>query len=474
MSSVVEDSRRVTPGCLYAALPGTRTHGREFVHEALQCEAAAILSDCSLAGLSVPYCIVPDARRAYGELCHALHFNPSSQLGVVGVTGTNGKSTTTWLVRALLERSARTCGLLGTIDYSDGMIAEPATLTTPDATTLALWLGNMVARGTQYAALELSSHALDQQRTAGLQLDVAIVTNVTQDHFDYHGDFDSYVAAKARIAERLKPGGVLFLNADDQGSMAVLDHLSRHIRVQTFGVDHPADTQATVLEETLTGTHLRVCAGAESVELRTPLFGRHNVENVLAAIATVQQFGLTLAEIAEALPHCFGAPGRLQRIGGPSEPALFVDYAHTPDALQRIIGTLRHLTFGRVIAVFGAGGDRDETKRPLMGRAASEADVCIVTSDNPRTESPEAIAQAIVSGITLDPSHLYVELDRRRAIELALELAESGDAVLVAGKGHEREQIVGRQKLPFDEIRVCGQLLARRNSLVNSMQYEQE
>ncbi len=474
MSSVTEQSREVTPGCLFAALPGTKTDGREFVHEALQSGAAAVFTNRSLAGHSVPHCIVADARRAYGELCHALHFNPSRQLGMVGVTGTNGKTTTTWLVRALLERLARPCGLLGTIEYSDGLNSTAAQLTTPDARTLAGWLGSMVARRTRYAALELSSHALEQQRTAGLQLDVAVVTNVTHDHFDYHATPVAYISAKARIAEHLKPSGLLVVNVDDAGSRRVLESLSKPVQCLTFGIEQAADLQATLIDETLDGTQFKVQLRGESVTLRTLLIGQHNVENLLAAIAALTHLGISLQQIAELLPHCTGAPGRMQRVRSAQAVRVFVDYAHTPDALKRVIQTVRHLSFGRVLVVFGSGGDRDSSKRPLMGQAASSADIAIVTSDNPRTEDPESIARQILQGMTSTSCETYLELDRQRAIERALELAEPGDTVLIAGKGHEREQIVGRQRFAFDDVAVCAAALAHNSRLTTAGKIEQD
>ncbi|MCA9081878.1 MAG: hypothetical protein KDA58_15060, partial [Planctomycetaceae bacterium] len=271
-------------------------------------------------------------------------------------------------------------------------------------------------------------------------------------------------AAKARIAEHLKPGGLLVLNADDPGAMSVLEHVSSKVRVRTFGIQQSADLQATILDESLDGTHMRLTCGTEQVTVLLPLIGRHNVENALGAIAALQHLGVSLTEIAEELPYCEAAPGRLQRIASLSGPAVFVDYAHTPDALTRVIETLRHLTFGRMIAVCGAGGDRDQTKRPLMGAALSAADHVVLTADNPRTEDPAVIAEQMRAGIN-GSVLVETELDRRQAIERAIGLAESGDVVLVAGKGHEREQIVGRQRLPFHDAAVCAQALIRKASL---------
>ena len=476
---VTSDSRHISRGCLFAAFPGKKTDGRDFVPEALRSGAAAILTHRSLAGLPVPQCIVPDARRAYGEVCHALHFNPSLSLGMVGVTGTNGKTTTTWLVRALLQQLARTCGLLGTIEYHNGHDSQPANLTTPGAPTLAQWLGSMVARQTGYAALELSSHALDQDRPAGLSLDVAVITNITHDHLDYHQHTEHYAAAKARIVEYLKPGGRLIINADDPGCQRLLLRLDiQQADTLTFGLKSPASLRAKIVDESLDGTVFHLKSETESLEIHTQLIGTHNIENILAAIASVRHFGFSLSEIGAALPHCAAPPGRLQRVPSRNEAHVFIDYAHTPDALTRVVETVRPLCFGRVILVFGAGGDRDASKRPLMGHAASAADVVVITSDNPRTEDPEVIAKQITDGLrqaatdsenphilqfpgTTIEKRLIVELDRHMAIERAIKLAEPGDVVLIAGKGHEREQLIGRHRFPFDDAAVAEAALRR-------------
>ncbi|MEZ5940051.1 MAG: UDP-N-acetylmuramoyl-L-alanyl-D-glutamate--2,6-diaminopimelate ligase [Planctomycetaceae bacterium] len=455
VADVTEKSCDVHPGCLFAALPGTRIHGRDFVPEALRSGAAAILTDRSLAGHSVPHCIVADARRAYGELCHALHFLPAQRLKMVGVTGTNGKTTTTWLVWELLQQLGERCGLLGTIQYSDGNRTAPSSLTTPEARQLAGWLGSMVAQKNQSAAMEISSHALDQNRIAGVGLDIAIVTNVTQDHLDYHQTFDDYVRAKARIANYLKPQGMLLINADDPGCRTVTANTELPAKCVTFGISSAADYRGSLEEETLQGTRFTLHFGETAVPMFLPMPGRHNVENALAAIAAVHHQGFPLEEIATALAHCQGVPGRLQHVECASAATVFVDYAHTPDALGRVISTIRQLTFGRVIVVFGAGGNRDQSKRPQMGKMASQADVAIITSDNPRRENPAEIAAQIQQGMEVSQCRIEVELDRRAAILRALEIAEEGDTVLIAGKGHEQTQIVGSRSIEFNDVAVC-------------------
>jgi UDP-N-acetylmuramoyl-L-alanyl-D-glutamate--2,6-diaminopimelate ligase len=462
VTDVCELSQDCTPGCLFAALPGTKSHGRDFVVEAIRRGAAAILTDRPLPRADVPQCIVPDARRVYSELCHSIRGNPSKQLGVVGVTGTNGKTTTTWFVRSLLENAGRPAGLLGTIEYSDGIEREPSHLTTPDARSLAQWLSSMVARRTRFATLEMSSHALHQSRTAGIGLDVAIVTNVTQDHFDYHGDRQAYTAAKAKIFQQVKRGGIVVLNSDDPGSAGLWETAAGEHRVVTFGIERDADIEARVIRQSADGTTFRVRIGTREQTFHTPLIGRHNISNALGAIAACDALGLSLDEMQAGLDALNCVPGRLERIDCGQPFNVFVDFAHTEDALRRVIATAREVTTGRVICLFGAGGDRDRTKRPGMAAAAATADFAIVTSDNPRSEDPRTIIQEILAGFRGDGSRPLAVVDREEAIERALELAEPGDTVILAGKGHEKVQIIGQEQLPFDDAAMCRQRLTRQ------------
>jgi UDP-N-acetylmuramoyl-L-alanyl-D-glutamate--2,6-diaminopimelate ligase len=483
VSSVTEHGSDCTPGCLFAALPGTHVHGREFIPQALLGGAAAILTDRPLADVSLPQCIVPDARHAYGLVCHGLFGRPAQRMAVAGVTGTNGKTTTTWILRSLLESASRPTGVIGTIEYNDGLTSVPAALTTPDALTIARSLAAMRDRQTRYAALELSSHALHQGRTSGLSLDVGIITNVTRDHLDYHASEDEYLRAKANIARHLKPGGILALNADDPRHRDILDCLEADVRIVTFGCDSQADVRAELLprqdglasENRVAGWHVRSADlepcpagarfrlkyGVEEVECRLPLPGRHNVSNALAAACAALHFGLSLEEIAAGLEECCVIPGRLERVdcGQPFE--VFVDYAHTDDALARVIGSVREMTAGRVIVVFGAGGNRDRGKRPGMGRAAAAADRVILTSDNPRDEDPKQIIEDILAGFAETGVEPWIEADRQQAIQAALETAQPGDAVLIAGKGHEKVQIIGDERFPFDDAAICRNLLRR-------------
>jgi UDP-N-acetylmuramoyl-L-alanyl-D-glutamate--2,6-diaminopimelate ligase len=440
---------------LFAAIPGTRVDGATFIKEAIGRGATALLVGRPVPDVSVPQCVVANVRKAYAELWSALCGSPSRQLKLAGVTGTNGKTTLTWLVRAICRAAGRQTGLLGTIEYDDGLQTGPSRLTTPDSRRLAQWLAAMVARRTTHAAIEVSSHALDQDRIAGTRLDAAVVTNITQDHFDYHHGYQAYLHSKARLLEHLKPGGVLVLNADDPGAVSLGQRIDAARTVVTYGIEKRADIGATVLHESLSGSRFELRIRDERIEVTTRLVGRHNVSNCLAAAAVAERFGLALDEIAGGIASLGSIPGRLERIDGPQPFEVFVDYAHTEDALRNAVRFLRRLTRGRVICVFGAGGDRDRSKRPLLGRAAAEADLAVVTSDNPRSEHPDRIIREILPGLAAAGRRPHVEPDRAAAIRWALERAEPGDAVLIAGKGHETEQIIGGERLPFDDREVA-------------------
>ena len=454
VTHAAERSDLVSPGVLFAAIPGTRRNGEEFARDAVLRGAEALLLCRELPDLLVPQCLVPDVRRAFALLCDALAGHPSQTLKIAGVTGTNGKTTTTWLIRSILRAAGHQTGVLGTIEYADGARRERAGLTTPDSQILSNWLASMIAAGTTHAAMELSSHALDQGRACGTQLDVAIVTNVTQDHFDYHQNFETYLTAKCRIAEHLKPDGVLVLNADDPGSSTIAKRVDIGGRVVTFGIDHEADVTATILRETTAGTQFVLGCGEGAESVFIPMIGRHNVANALAAAAAAHHFGVPLKTIALGIELLLAVPGRLERVDAGQPFDVFVDFAHTEDALRRCVTNLRQLCAKRVIVVFGAGGDRDRSKRPKMAQAVLGASLIVVTSDNPRTEDPQRIIEDILAGFAPSFPPLHVEPDRKAAITWTLDQAQPGDCVLIAGKGHETEQIIGTQRFPFDDREV--------------------
>jgi UDP-N-acetylmuramoyl-L-alanyl-D-glutamate--2,6-diaminopimelate ligase len=466
VADATDRSGEVRPGCLFAALAGTNVHGRTFVADAIARGATAILTDAPLADARVPQCIVRDVRTAYGQLCHTLEQWPSRRMGVVGVTGTNGKTTVTWLVRSILARHGLGCGLSGTIETSDGRRSTPSSLTTPDPRSLSRWLAATRASGCDFATLEVSSHALDQDRTAGLELDAAIVTNITRDHLDYHPTLDAYRAAKSRLALLLKRGGRWILNADDPASAALAAQTPVLAQCLTFGIDQPADVQAVGIRQSATGSRFDLRIGPENIPIETSLPGRFNISNCLAAAAAAWHLGAAPEEIAAGIADTALVPGRMQRVDCGQRFAVLVDYAHTDDALTHVIEAARQTTRGRVTVVFGAGGERDRGKRSAMGMAAARADQVVVTSDNPRTEDPQAIIYDILAGCV--SSRVHIDPDRTRAIEWALDQAEPGDCVLLCGKGHEKIQIIGRERIPFDDAAVAAQFLSSRFTLVQA------
>ena len=462
VTDAVERSSDVRQGALFAVIRGTRVDARQFINEAIARGAAGLLVDAPVADASIPQCVVVDVRSAFSRICESLSGDPSRRLAVTGVTGTNGKTTTAWLIRNLLDRTGRHCGLLGTVEYSDGTRSGASSLTTPDSRTLAQWLGRMVQSGSTHAAIELSSHALHQGRSAGIELEAAIVTNVTQDHFDYHVTFEAYLDAKARILELVRPGGVVALNLDDPGAWSMRDRVCESTRCLSYGLNPAADISAQIRDESLSGTRFRLGIQGRSIDCATRLIGRHNISNILAATAAATHLGLSPEEIVGGIESFRAVPGRLEQVDCGQPFDVFVDYAHTDDALRRCLSSLKSLTPGRVICVFGAGGDRDRTKRPKLGRAALRADVAIVTSDNPRSENPLAIIDEILDGMRDATTALFVEPDRRVAIHRALAMALPGDCVLIAGKGHENEQIIGSERIPFDDRQVAREILRER------------
>lgn len=458
-TDATEDSRLAAPKTVFAAIPGTRCDGAHFIHEAIQRGCHAVLTEKPLPTVSVPQCVVPDVRAAYARLCDAVSGYPSRQLHIAGVTGTNGKTTTAWLIRSIMESIGQRCGLLGTVEYSDGSTSEDASLTTPDSRRFSRWFRRMVEQGCSHAAIEISSHALHQGRISGTKLGAAVLTNITQDHFDYHGTFDNYVAAKLRIIDYVAPDGVVVLNADDPSCQRFMTKAQGSgLRCQTYGLNAFADARITLHDESLNGTRFEISLGGHRLEIQLPMPARHNVSNAVAAALATHHFGATPEQIQHALNAALAVPGRLERVDCGQPFHVFVDYAHTDDAIRRVLECLKPRTAGRVICVFGAGGDRDRTKRPRMALAASAADLAVVTSDNPRTEQPLAIIEEIVAGFPRG-AQFHVDADRRRAIEWALHEARPGDCVLIAGKGHETYQIIGSDKLPFDDRQVVRDVL---------------
>lgn len=460
ITGIVSDSRRVTPGVLFAAIPGRQADGREFIPDAIDRGAAAILCEQgSVVPKRATKVVVARVRAALADAAAAFHGFPARKLRLIGVTGTNGKTTVTFLVKHLLETAGIPTGLMGTIRYEIGDRVIPAHRTTPEALETQEMLARMTRAGCQACVMEVSSHALDQERVRGLKFDAAIFTNLTQDHLDYHGDMEEYFQAKRALFQEpftAAESSAVVINVDDAAGRRLLDETHARVRVR-YGLGTATDVGADQIELFSDHTRLRIQMAGESLACRLPLIGRHNVYNALAAAGAGIALKLAPALICRALEEAPPVPGRLERVGAKRVPfGVYVDYAHTDDALGHALRTLRELTRGRLLLVFGCGGSRDTGKRIKMGRvAATGADFTLITSDNPRKESAAGIAAQIEAGfLELNRRDYRIELDRARAIEAALRMAAAGDTVLIAGKGHETYQEFEDTIVPFDD-RVC-------------------
>jgi UDP-N-acetylmuramoyl-L-alanyl-D-glutamate--2,6-diaminopimelate ligase len=463
---VTGDSRAVAPGAVFFALPGVRTDGHLFAAEAARRGAVAVVAEREVACAPALLLLAPSARRAMAVAAQNFHGRPGEAMTLLGVTGTNGKTTVTWLVEACAAAAGVPSAVLGTVSHRWPGGGRPASHTTPESTELAATLATARDAGARLAVLEVSSHALAQERAAGLTFQVAGFTNLTRDHLDYHGDLERYFLAKRRLfAEHLAPSGTAVVNADDAHGARLGLELAAHGRtVWRYGLAHGRELQARGARVGLDGIAAELATPRGPLAFRSPLVGQHNLENLLCAAGMALAAGLPVEAVERGLAACAGAPGRLERVEGRGV-RVFVDYAHTPDALARALSALRALAPRRLVVVFGCGGDRDRGKRPLMGEAAARgADLAVVTSDNPRSEDPEAIIAGIVPGLELAGARrlgpaaaragergFAVEPDRREAIALAVAAARPGDAVLLAGQGHEDYQIVGAEKRPFDD-----------------------
>lgn len=441
------DSRTATPGMFYVAVRGSRADGHRFVAEAVGRGAIAVVLEEPQQS-RVPEILVRDGRRSALVLGGAWHGHPGRQLTLIGVTGTNGKTTTTGLIRHLLN-DHETAGSIGTLGAFDGqgepVVSTAGSLTTPGPIDLQATLAALVSRGVTHVVMETSSHSLDQGRLDGLAFAAGVFTNLTRDHLDYHGSMEAYFSSKLRLSGLLQLGGIEVVNLDDDAWRGMPARIPR----LTFGLHPAADVRATHVTLDAAGSRFRISGSLGSADVELPLLGDFNVPNALAAAATALGLGQPLARVAERLATVPQIPGRMERISD-IPCTVLRDYSHTPDSLERALRTLRPLTPGRLIAVFGCGGDRDRGKRPLMGRIAAElSDIAIATSDNPRTEDPDAIIDDIERGMGSMP-HLRIT-DRLAAIHAALGEARAGDTVLLAGKGHETYQVIGTDKIAFDE-----------------------
>ncbi len=468
VSAVIYDSRRATAGSVFVALRGLKADGAEFVPQAVRRGARVIVAEAARPeGNQTIWLTVSDARLALALLSDAFYDHPSRRMPVVGVTGTNGKTTTAYLLASMLDAAQLKAGLLGTVTYRLGGEQREASRTTPEAPDVQQLLSEMIRQGCRSAVMEVSSHALALKRVDGMRFAAGVFTNLTRDHLDFHEDMETYFQAKRRLFEMLPADAPGVINLDDPRGPSLVDVCRSPV---TFAIARSADVTTGPLQITLSGLAFDIQTPRGTVSVESRLVGRPSVYNILAAAATAMAIGVPLEAIAEGVRVLPGVPGRFEIVSASDdEITVVVDYAHTDDALRNLLETARPLSPKRLVTVFGCGGDRDRTKRPLMGMVAARlSDLVVITSDNPRSEEPLRIIDEIKRGIPAgsqstgrDPD-IRTLVDRREAIEQAVELAEPGDVVLIAGKGHEKYQQIGDRVLPFDDGAIAGAALARR------------
>ena len=461
ITAICYDSRQAKAGSLFVALRGEHADGHQYVNQAIARGAVAVMVEQPLQDTTAAVtCVeVADTRATLALVAAFFHHQPSHKLKVAGITGTNGKTTTSYLLKHICERAVLRCGLIGTVRYEIGDEIVPSKHTTPEASDLQGLLARMRDAGCKAAVMEVSSHALAQSRVSAVEFDAAVFTNLTQDHLDFHGNLERYFEAKARLFTRLLPSqtkkrGVAIVNIDDRYGAELCARLAKETRVITYGVGNRADFRASNFKTELAGTSYQLDAQERSFLVRFPLIGKFNIYNSLAALAAATAFGIPLRAAILALATTSPVPGRLQLVPGKRNYQVYVDYAHTDDALHNVLRTLRELNPHRLIVVFGCGGDRDRSKRPLMGRVAEQwSDYAIITSDNPRSESPEAIIREIEQ--SFKGKNYEVIVDRAEAIKRAVALAEARDIILIAGKGHETYQQFADKTIDFDDAQVA-------------------
>ncbi len=465
IDGIFYDSRRVQKNGLYVAMRGVHVDGHQFTNQAIEKGAAAIVVERPESHTRATSLVVPDSRAALADLAYTFFKKPALRLKMAGVTGTNGKTTTTFLIKHICESAGMPSGLVGTVRYEIGGRILPATRTTPESLDLQEMLAQMAGAGCKAAVMEVSSHALAQDRVRGLEWDVAVFTNLTQDHLDFHGTMADYFEAKARLFTGLKEqankrSAVAIINVDDPHGEKLVARLGRDVPV-TYGMSPRADFRASNYRAEFTGTSFQLEARGKIYLVRIPLIGRFNVLNAMAALAAANSLGVGLREGVLSLARAPQVPGRLEAVPAKRQFQVFVDYAHTDDALLNVLKTLRELEPRRLIVVFGAGGDRDKQKRPHMGRVADQnADYSIVTSDNPRKEDPLAIIADVKKGFR--STNFEAIPDRTEAITRAIALAQPRDIILIAGKGHETYQEFADHTIPFDDRQIALRALENR------------
>ena len=475
VTSVTYDSRQVVPGSIFVALRGQHADGSAFARDAIARGAITVVAETpGPPGATVPWLQVADARLALAALSASFYGNPSEKLALIGITGTNGKTTTSYVLQSIFEAAGVRCGRIGTVGYRIGAREVEAARTTPEAPDLQRMIRDMVSQGSGACIMEVSSHALALRRADFLHFAAAIFTNLTRDHLDFHRDMEDYFVTKRRLFEQLPPAGFGVSNLDDPRGRLFAAAASKAV---TYAIDAPADVRPGRLTFSLEGLAFEVHTPRGVLQVRSPLVGRPNAYNILASVATAMALDLPFNAIEQGVAALAHVPGRFQMVSTAADDVrVVVDYAHTDDALKNLLETARPLATGRVITVFGCGGDRDRTKRPLMGAVAARlSDLVIVTSDNPRSENPEQIIEEIKRGIVMPADRTtgragtsttacLAIVDRKSAIERAVHGARPGDLVLIAGKGHEKYQVIGDRVQPFDDVEIARSALARRRT----------
>ena len=471
VKGVTVDSRAVDPGFVFVAIAGQTTDGHRYIGEAIKRGAVAVVSENAPGQNGLVWVRTPDARRAAGLLAASFLGQPSRQLSLVGVTGTNGKTTTAFLLDAVFQSLVPPSVMMGTVVHKVGPVSKPARHTTPESPELQSFLRSSVEKGCRFGVLEVSSHGLALGRLEGTEFECAVFTNLSRDHLDFHRDMEDYFHAKRILFERhLRSEGTAVVGLDDGYGRRLAESLNSR-SILTYGYGAEADLRVESVEADFDGLRFRFDDRGVVREVESQLVGRHNVLNLLAAYGAASALEFDPTDVLKALAQIEGVPGRYEKIEAGQAFRVVVDYAHTDDALRNILEATRALPHSKVLTVFGCGGDRDRSKRPLMGAVAARlSDLVVLTSDNPRSEDPDGIIREIELG-TKGPrcqAEVRVEPDRRKAISLALSLSEPGDVVLVAGKGHEPHQVIGKRLIPFDDREVVREILTRRMQPLNS------
>jgi UDP-N-acetylmuramoyl-L-alanyl-D-glutamate--2,6-diaminopimelate ligase len=445
------DSRKIEKDFLFVMIQGEKRDGRQFADEAIRRGAAALVGDSTDNGIeSIPFILVPECRLAASKLASVFYGHPNQKIKVVGITGTNGKTTSSYLIEHFIEQQKKKTGVMGTVNYRFAEKTIPAVETTPGPLRVQQILSEMINARCEFAVMEVSSHALNQNRVSGIDFEAALFTNLTQDHLDYHKTMEEYFECKSRLFTNLLGDKAAVVNVDDVWGTKLLERVRS--KIITYGVDRSADLQARNIQFSLSHTEFDLVYQGLSMKAVSPLVGLHNVYNVLGSLGVVAALGLTVERAVTALNTFKGVPGRLESVSAGQSFYVFIDYAHTPDGLENVLRSLRPYKQRKFIVVFGCGGERDKGKRPKMGRIASDhSDYVYVTSDNPRSENPMAIAKEVCAGFPANFKNYSIVIDRRKAIRQALLSARDGDIVLLAGKGHETTQVIEAQALPFSD-----------------------